>query len=181
MVKLIDGQEVNGYHWVYTGALSDVEYTLTVRDTVTGAEKSYRNPPGQIASRADVDAFPSSDVSEGDTPVFGAGETLFLGDQKRFRVTVEFHHPLQSGEIRQATAVPLTGDTGAFWFFGPRNLELMIKVLDGRSVNGRFWVYYGSLSDVRYTITVTDTMTGATKTYQNPPGRLVSRADTGAF
>lgn len=181
MVKLIDGQEVNGYHWVYTGALSDVEYTLTVRDTVTGAEKSYRNPPGQIASRADVNAFPSTDVSEGDTPVAGAGEALFLGDQNRFRVAVEFRHPFQNGEIVQATAVPLTEDTGAFWFFGPRNIELIIKVLDGRPVNDHFWIYYGALSDVRYKITVTDTLTGETKTYENAPGRLVSRADVEAF
>ena len=120
-------------------------------------------------------------MSEGDTPVAGGAEALLLGDQKRFRVAVEFRHPLQSGEIRQATAVPLTEDTGAFWFFDARNIELMIKVLDGRAINGHFWIYYGALSDVRYTITVTDTVTGRTKTYQNPPGRLISRADVGAF
>jgi hypothetical protein len=54
-------------------------------------------------------------------------------------------------------------------------------VLDGRGVNGRFWVYYGALSDVKYTITVTDTETGETKTYENAPGGLVSRADVEAF
>ncbi|HEX6899834.1 MAG TPA: hypothetical protein VF789_08975 [Thermoanaerobaculia bacterium] len=181
MVKMIDGQEVNGHFWVYSGALSDVEYTLTVRDTVTGAEKSYRNPQGRIASRADVEAFPSAAVLDYDTPVGGAAAALFLGDQGRFRVSVEFHHPLQNDAVVQAKAIPLTGDTGAFWFFNARNIELMIKILDGRSVNGRFWVYYGALSDVRYTITVTDTVTQTTKTYENTPGRLVSRADGEAF
>ena len=57
----------------------------------------------------------------------------------------------------------------------------MIKVLDARSINGRFWVFYGALSDVQYTITVTDTESGAVRTYENPQGRLASVADTSAF
>ena len=67
------------------------------------------------------------------------------------------------------------------WFFQPSNVELVVKVLDGRAVNGRFWVFYGALSNVEYTITVTDTVTGAVKTYFNPQGNLASVADTEAF
>jgi hypothetical protein len=78
-------------------------------------------------------------------------------------------------------AVPLTGDTGAFWFFSESNLELVIKVLDGRPVNGAFWVFYASLSDVEYVLTVTDTVTGKFRRYRNPPFTLASRADTNAF
>ena len=43
------------------------------------------------------------------------------------------------------TALPLTADTGAFWFFDPANVEVLLKVLDGRPVNGQFWVFYGAL------------------------------------
>lgn len=50
-----------------------------------------------------------------------------------------------------------------------------------RAVNSHFWVFYGALSDVEYTITVTDMLTGAMKTYFNPQGRLASVADTSAF
>ena len=57
----------------------------------------------------------------------------------------------------------------------------MIKVLDGTALNGRHWVFYGALSSVEYTITVTDTQTGVQKIYRNPSGRLASVADTGAF
>ncbi len=78
-------------------------------------------------------------------------------------------------------AVPLTGDSGTFWFFDASNVELIVKVLDGRSVNGHFWVYAGALSDVAYTITITDTVTGKSRTYVNPAHRLASRADTSAF
>jgi hypothetical protein len=77
--------------------------------------------------------------------------------------------------------VALTGDTGTFWFFGPDNLEVFTKVLDGRALNGKFWFFSGALSSVDYTLTVTDTQTGAVRVYHNPAGRLASVADTGAF
>jgi len=55
-------------------------------------------------------------------------------------------------------------------FDGPRQRELLIKVVDGRAFNGHFWVFYGALSDVAYTVTVTDTTTGAVRTYVNRSG-----------
>src|SRR3954452_5843353 len=96
----------------------------------------------------------------------------------RFQVDVDWMLPSGPGK---GQAVPLTADTGLFWFFGNSNLELVIKVLDGRPVNGHFWVYYGGLSDVEYRITVTDTRTGVREIYANPSGRLASGADTSAF
>jgi len=97
----------------------------------------------------------------------------------RFEVEVSYRDPF--GGQGPGRPVPLTGDSGAFWFFDPGNLELMVKVLDGRTVNGSFWVFYGALSNVAYTLTVTDTFTGAPRVYENPQGRLASRADTRAF
>ena len=96
----------------------------------------------------------------------------------RFRVSVTWRTSTTSGH---GTAVPMTSDTGHFWFFSSSNVELIVKVLDGRPVNGRFWVFYGALSDVEYTITVRDTISGATKTYFNPAGRMASVGDTTAF
>jgi hypothetical protein len=60
-------------------------------------------------------------------------------------------------------------------------VEIVLKAVDGRAFNGFFWVFYGALSDVQYTITVTDTVTGAVKTYANAQGNLASVADTAAF
>lgn len=96
----------------------------------------------------------------------------------RFRVQVAWRALGTSG-IGQA--VPLTADAGYFWFFTSNNVELVVKVVDGRALNGRFWVFFGAMSDVEYTITVTDTQTGAIRTYQNPQGQLRSDADTSAF
>jgi hypothetical protein len=103
---------------------------------------------------------------------------ICLGD--RFRVEVRFTDP-RNGQTSSGVPVPLTGDTGAFWFFDPSNLELMIKVLDGRALNGHFWVFHGALSDVDYTITVTDTFTGSSRTYHNNQGHLASGSDVTAF
>ena len=66
----------------------------------------------------------------------------------------------RQGKSGHGAAVPVTADTGYFWFFTSTNVELMVKVLDGRGVNGKYWVLYGALSNVQYTITVTDTQTG---------------------
>jgi|SRR6185369_7006494 len=105
--------------------------------------------------------------------------TLCLLDS-RFRVDVTWHDP-RSGKTGTGNTIAQTSDTGGFWFFNPDNLELTVKVLDGRAVNGHFWVFYGSLSDVEFTIEVTDSTTGIKKTYHNPPYTLASKADTAAF
>ena len=77
--------------------------------------------------------------------------------------------------------MPLTDETGTFWFFDSSNVELLVKVLDGRPLNGHHWVFYASRTDVEFDLTVTDTATGAQRVYHNPAGTLASRADTEAF
>ena len=86
-----------------------------------------------------------------------------------------------AGNSGSGTAVPITSDTGYFWFFAPSNVEVVTKVLDGRPLNAKFWVFYGALSNVEYTLTVTDTLTGVQRQYHNPSGRFASVGDTAAF
>lgn len=97
----------------------------------------------------------------------------------RFDVSATWH--TTDGQSGQGRAVPVSTDTGYFWFFSGNNVELVVKTLDGRGINGKWWVFYGALSNVEYTITVTDTTTGAVKVYTNPQGTLASVADTSAF
>ncbi len=97
----------------------------------------------------------------------------------RFQATVSWRD--SAGQLQAGHASPVVPNSGAFWFFDPSNLELVVKVLDGRSVNGKFWVFYGSMTNVEFTLTITDTQTGAVKTYVNPQGQLASVADTSAF
>lgn len=198
IVEALDGRDVNDKYWIFYGSLSDVEYSMTVTDTMTGETRTYDNPLGTFASHADVDAFAGDDLGL-ETPISPLpevlppvdsgpcvpdSETLCLGGG-RFEVTVgyfQFFGP--SGPPPTpipATARPLTNDSGAFWFFGPRNIELIVKVLDGRAINNHFWVFYGALSDVEYFITVRDLVTGQLKRYHNLRGRTASVGDTTAF
>jgi DNA-binding beta-propeller fold protein YncE len=86
----------------------------------------------------------------------------------RFRVEIAWRTP--DGGSGPGEAVRLTADSAYFWFFSSGNVELLVKVLDGCPVNQRAWVFAGGLTNVRTTLTVTDTKTGAARTYDNPQG-----------
>ncbi len=84
----------------------------------------------------------------------------------RFRVEAEWRTP--QGRTGRARAVPLTADTGYFWFFGEANVEAVVKVLDAcTGANPRFWVFAAGLTNVEVDLTVVDTATGATRAYHN--------------
>ncbi|HZF09412.1 MAG TPA: hypothetical protein VFE33_11530 [Thermoanaerobaculia bacterium] len=94
---------------------------------------------------------------------------------------VAWRNQHEGGGQGSGQALAGTDASGFFWFFDPGNVELVVKVLEGRALTGKFWVFYGALSDVEYTLTVTDTATGAAKSYHNPPGNLCGRGDTTAL
>lgn len=85
------------------------------------------------------------------------------------------------GKPVSARAVAISPKSGYFWIFDANNPELILKVIDGRALNGSFWVFYGGLTNVDYNLKITDTSTGRVKTYENRQGRLVSVGDTRAF
>lgn len=100
----------------------------------------------------------------------------------RFRVSVTWRR--SNGQTGVGTVVPAltTADSGVFWFFGSTNWEMLVKVLNGCGVNNRHWVFYGALTDQQFTLTVTDTQTQQTKTYNNPLGTVSPViTDTNAF
>ena len=222
VVKVLDGRALNANHWVFFGALSDVEYWITVRDVVGGVKRTYHNTQGRICGQNDTEAFPQSAVAAvaalaGESgsmgsagvdllrtealpfeaagaalPVHGGGhcepgpERLCVLDN-RFSLEVRFIDPNESspGVDPEKAAVVLpsltTAETGFFWFFNPSNIELAAKVLDGRALNGRFWLLYGGVSDIEYTLTVTDTVTGVSESYRNEPGSICGEVDTETF
>ncbi|HEX2252701.1 MAG TPA: hypothetical protein VHQ65_05490 [Thermoanaerobaculia bacterium] len=89
----------------------------------------------------------------------------------RFRVEVDWQ--TAAGGVGEGHVVPGTAsaDSGLFWFFRPDNWELLVKVLDGCAVNGRYWVFAAATTNVGHTLTVTDTATGAAWSHVNPVGR----------
>ncbi|HMB52527.1 MAG TPA: hypothetical protein VKU40_04380, partial [Thermoanaerobaculia bacterium] len=57
IVKILDGTAINGEHWVFYGALSDVEYWVTVVDHHEERVRTYRSPPGAVCGRGDTTPF----------------------------------------------------------------------------------------------------------------------------
>jgi hypothetical protein len=98
----------------------------------------------------------------------------------RFQVEVSWTQTA-TGASGTGTAVPLNDQSGLFWFFDAGSIELVVKVVDGRALNGKFWLFYGALSDVQYDLRVTDLATGDVRTYHNTAGNLCGRGDTSAF
>jgi hypothetical protein len=97
----------------------------------------------------------------------------------RFKVTATFD--AGNGNAGEAHGVP-AGDSGLLWFFASTNIEVALKVLDGCALGGHYWVFAGGLTNVEVTILVTDTKTGATRTYHNPPNTAFQPIqDTSAF
>lgn len=131
-----------------------------------------RRPTGIYAERYRLDVPPSGDCVLTE-------EALCLN---RSRFQVEASYRAANGTSGTAQAIPLTADSGYFWFFGEENLELLVKVIDGCTLNDRFWVFTGGLTNVEVDLKVTDTETGAVKTYTNPQGRSFQPIqDTAAF
>ncbi len=54
---MLDGRAINGSFWVLYGALSDVQYKMTVDDTVTGKFAAYGNPKGSLCGQVDIEPF----------------------------------------------------------------------------------------------------------------------------
>lgn len=99
----------------------------------------------------------------------------------RIQVRAEWRNQHAGGVSGIGRSTHLTAQTGAFWFFDDQNLEVMIKALDGRPINGQIWIFLGSLSDVEYWVYVDDTATGLRRVFHNPPGNLYGIAETMAF
>jgi hypothetical protein len=105
---------------------------------------------------------------------------LCLGTDARFKVEATFLTP--GGQGGQAKVVKLTSETGYLWFFTDTNVEVVVKVLNACGFNQRYWVFTGGLTNVQVVLKVTDTQTGAVKTYTNPQNtKYVAIQDTSAF
>jgi hypothetical protein len=87
---------------------------------------------------------------------------------RRYQVEMSFR-PL-GGQTAQAKAWPLTVDSGTFFYFRPDNREVLLKVLDACSLNDHHWVFFAATTNVEFTLTVTDTETGAMRQYSNALG-----------
>ena len=189
---------------VYAGGLTDLDVTLHVADTRSGTAKDYRNPLGTgftlirdgpygcpAAPAGGEPALASAFSSPGPDGIVestswtaggpgveaacapDAATLCLMGG--RFRVTASYRD--YGGGTGSGKAVPITTDTGTFWFFSAANVETVVKMVSfcgGGSNNVA--IYAGGLTDLEVALTVTDLQTGLVKSYTNTlgsPFRLV--------
>jgi hypothetical protein len=195
VVKVLDGCLINENFWIFAGGLTNVGVTLTVTDTVTGVSRSYRSVRGTAflplqrtgdfgvcltassdeAGEAAAEGLPPDPAGfPGEVHRITADAAVCVTDPAtlclsggRFQVRASWDTDSASGN---GTGVALTSDTGYFWFFSETNVEVIVKVLNACPINQSFWVFAGGLTNVGVTLTVTDTQTGLTRSYQNLRG-----------
>ena len=203
-VKVLDGTNINNNFWVFAAGLTNVEYILRVTDTETAAVKTYFNPLETFGVPiTDTAAFPlqmGARTSQQDSPPFAQPEesvtsritpttpkvgsciadptTACLQDN-RFQVSVAWTDFSANTGAGQTASEIQTNTSAGFWFFNSNNIELVVKILDGGPVNGNFWVFYAGLTNVEYTVTVTDTLSGAISEYRNELDSSSSVGDNG--
>lgn len=179
VVKVLNGCSLNDRFWVFAAGLTDVAVRLTVTDTVTGAIKIYHSRKGTaFAPIQDTDAFATcrqlDATAAEEAPNLAAERQSTTISQParlnrgRFDVTARWRTADGAGA---GQLVPVTDDSGYLWFFDPFNVEVAVKVLDACSLNNRYWVFAAGLTDVQLDLTVTDTQTRRSVTYQSPLGQ----------
>jgi hypothetical protein len=161
----------------------------------TGAQRTYVNPQGtpfrpvqDLAAFREAGFFARASRVEARDPdsrlagaaACAADPTTLCLNNGRFSARAQWTTP--DGKSGFGQAVQLTGDTGDFWFFTPSSPEVLVKVLNGCSSNSRFWTFAAGLTNVNVVLTVTDTQTGAAKSYTNLQGSAFQPIqDTAAF
>ncbi len=185
VVKMLDGRQINGHFWVFYGATTNVEYWITVTDTQEGTSVEYRSPPGEFDVGTDVRAFEETPSGGGE---LGAATTDLVPravfrprngvpdcDEPEVtcvhdgRIAIESsRRDLQTpdGPPVRGRPVRTTSTSAILHHFDPRSPEVVVKVLDARSVNERFWIFVSAFGLQEGEITVTDRETGLARVYR---------------
>jgi plastocyanin len=100
----------------------------------------------------------------------GGAQSLCLAEG-RFEATARWRaastEPWRGASRAELDAAPRSG---AFAFAPRGDLQLVLNVVDGCSVNDRYWVQLASLSELELTVSVRDTQTGRTWVHFDPAG-----------
>ena len=110
--------------------------------------------------------------------------TTLCTESGRYQITADYMTSAGArGQGKVATGLgATTANSGIFWFFDAANYELLVKTLNGCSVNNRKWVLAAATTDVHYELTVFDTQGLQSKKYFNYLGSPAPAVvDTGAF
>ena len=187
---------VDGVPWVFYSGLTNLDYTITVSDTLTGQDfNSYHVAAPDAGSEIsfgnyDVDGSSSQQCSqvavETDldvSPAACANTASSLCLLNRFLITMNAQdNPVRSDATGDGVALAAGSNFGFFSVPAlsgdPRNVESFVKMIDA---GGSFWLFMNGLTDLSLNVTAVDTVTGVRRTYTKPAGSTCGINDTSAF
>ena len=89
----------------------------------------------------------------------------------RFKVRAYYDHEEAQNRFARVRDA-LVGDAASlFYFFTFDNPELMVKVVDGCALNGRYWVFGSAATDLVYSVEVDGHGHGPGETVRGATGR----------
>lgn len=181
-VKVVDARALSGRFWLFLTSLSFAEQTFTVFDRDSGASVDVFHPAGAPASFTAFEALPAlleppASVDPPSPGPPGESEISLLSGRFHARLRVQ----LDGGLEAQAQGMVSSDGVGVFWWQRRDSPEVMVRLVDGRAVNGHFWVIAGGLSSRRYFLEVIDLVSGAVHHTTHGAGAPITQLDLEAF
>ncbi|MEO8276568.1 MAG: M35 family metallo-endopeptidase [Thermoanaerobaculia bacterium] len=152
---------------------ADETFIATLSSPTGGAALS--SPSSTTVTITGSTCTPSFCVPDDHTLCLAGGS----GTPGRFRVRVDWTD--FEGASGPGVALAYTADSGFFYFFNSQILELLVKVVNGCTLNDAYWFFYGSTSNVALRYTVEDLQVCASRTVNVPLGQFASNGDVEFF
>lgn len=89
-------------------------------------------------------------------PAFCDDPDVLCLQNGRFVVRADFAVPGVEPRGAMASA-GASQKSGSFWFFEADTTEVLVKLVEGCSVNGHFWLYLTGATDLPYSVSIADT------------------------
>jgi hypothetical protein len=138
-------------------------------------ETEGTSPPLDAVRGAGVGvAIYAKNPPSGPTACIASDTVLCVDDDPgdgRFKVSASFGTAQGGGRFGKGQAIPLSqlrvDHGGLFWFFGADNPEILLKIVNGCTVNNHYWAFLSAATNAGFTVTVDDTLLAQSKTYTN--------------
>jgi hypothetical protein len=109
---------------------------------------------------------------------------LRLNPAHTFDLTLTAHDP-RTGNTGSGTVI---GQNDVYGYFSipavsgnAGNPEVIVKMVDATGIGQNYWVFYGCMTDLEYTLAVKENATGVVKTYSKDAGKPCGQFDTSGF
>jgi hypothetical protein len=77
--------------------------------------------------------------------------------------------------------VVLSQKSAYFWFDFSPAIEVAVKILDGRTLDGHYWIHWSALTEKAVVIEVLDKVTLTIQVYSKPAGPPAAGIDKTTF